>query len=610
MEEKMMKSAWLRLLLCLSLLLCIALSFASCDCKHKKTVAAEENLIKAVCGSGGSYDLVVYCEKCGVELSRESKSIDALGEHTPGEWVVDTEPTLTSDGTKHRDCTTCGARIESGKIPALSHIPSDWIADPPATCISVGSRYKECTVCHAELEREDIPQLTAHTPGESVMEHYSEASCTVNGGYDHVVYCCVPGCGAEVSRAYNTIVAPGHSYKDGACTECGAIKPANGLEFTSNGDGTCYVSGIGTCTDTAIVIPDRSPGGELVVGIGGSAFYGCSSVTSVTIPPSVKSIGVYAFSGTGAMVEDGGVYYVDKWAVSCSTAVTTVSIRPDTVGISDDSFSSRTALADITIPGSVKFIGNKAFYGCTGIEDVVINSGVETIGNSAFYGCGNMTCVIIPDTVKSIGDNAFSYCMGLLSAIVGDGVETIGAYAFYYCTALESVNIGKSVKSMGGYVFGYCNMLDYVYFNAVNMDDLNWDSHIFNSSGKSGYGISVVIGKDVAVIPAYLFDNNYGYYSHKVIGIMFEGGGVCTKIGDYAFNGCDKLDSVSIPDSVTIIGAHSFGGCNGLESVEFADPTGWKAGSTVILSADLEDGATAATYLKSTYDTSEWVKES
>ena len=68
-----------------------------------------------------------------------------------------------------------------------------------------------------------------------------------------------------------------------------------GLEYTSNGDGTCYVSGIGTCTDTDIVIPTVSPDGETVIGIGNSAFYDCSSLTSVTIPDGVTYIGRSAF---------------------------------------------------------------------------------------------------------------------------------------------------------------------------------------------------------------------------------------------------------------------------------------------------------------------------
>ena len=71
---------------------------------------------------------------------------------------------------------------------------------------------------------------------------------------------------------------------------------SKGLEFVSNGDGTCSVSGIGTCTDTDIKIPSVY-NGERVTSIGRVAFKGCSSLTSITIPDGVKSIGKFAFKG-------------------------------------------------------------------------------------------------------------------------------------------------------------------------------------------------------------------------------------------------------------------------------------------------------------------------
>lgn len=69
---------------------------------------------------------------------------------------------------------------------------------------------------------------------------------------------------------------------------------SKGLEFKSHGDGTCSVSGIGTCTDINVKIPSVY-NGEKVTGIGDEAFFECSNLTGVTIPSSVAWIGERTF---------------------------------------------------------------------------------------------------------------------------------------------------------------------------------------------------------------------------------------------------------------------------------------------------------------------------
>jgi len=94
------------------------------------------------------------------------------------------------------------------------------------------------------------------------------------------------------------------------------------LKFTSNGDDTCYVSGIGTCRDTDIIIPAKSPAGDWVTGIGDHAFEGCTGLTSVVIPDSVTSIGSSAFYGCTGLTSVSFEDATTVWYASTSSTAT------------------------------------------------------------------------------------------------------------------------------------------------------------------------------------------------------------------------------------------------------------------------------------------------
>lgn len=150
--------------------------------------------------------------------------------------------------------------------------------------------------------------------------------------------------------------------------------------------------------------------------IGDSAFYGCTNLTSVTIPPSVNSIGKEAFR-------------------NC------------------------TGLTGITIPASVTEIGYFAFWNCTGLTGITIPDGIPEIEEYAFYGCTGLTSINIPASVTSIKDWAFSGCTGLISITIPDGVTKIESYAFDGCIGLTSVTIPESVKTIGIWAFRGCTGL-------------------------------------------------------------------------------------------------------------------------------------------------------
>ena len=158
-----------------------------------------------------------------------------------------------------------------------------------------------------------------------------------------------------------------------------------------------------------------------------SAFAWCTSLTSVTIPDSVTSIGYYAFRGCA---------YLESMIVSQGNKVY------HSAGNCIIKTASKTLIAGccksiIPNDGSVADIGKGAFADCSSLTGIVIPAGVINIGSVAFIGCTALKSLIISDTVTKIGDFALARCISLESLSIPNSVVDIGLYAFLRCDNLS-----------------------------------------------------------------------------------------------------------------------------------------------------------------------------
>ena len=192
----------------------------------------------------------------------------------------------------------------------------------------------------------------------------------------------------------------------------------DGIYYNTIGNGQVEVTGItqyGGGYSGSVVIPSSVTYtdyyGEThtysVTSIGNDAFYGCSGLTTVTIPNSVTSIGSFAFSGCSGLTSvtiPNSVTSIDSYAFQNCSSLTSVTIPNSVTSIGNYAFSF-SGLTSVTIPNSVTSIGDYAFYYCTGLTTVTIPNSVTSIGDIAFYGCSNITDITClattPPTIKS-----------------------------------------------------------------------------------------------------------------------------------------------------------------------------------------------------------------
>ena len=198
------------------------------------------------------------------------------------------------------------------------------------------------------------------------------------------------------------------------------------------------------------------------------------SVIKIEIPNNVKI--------------EGNVYKctsIAKEAFKNCKSLTTISIPNNVATIGVSAFWNCVGLTSIDIPNSVTTIGENTFYGCSGLTSISIPNSVTTIGEKTFYDCRGLTSISIPNGVTTIEKGVFYGCSGLTSISIPNSVTSIGVYSFHGCSGLTSISIPNSVTSIEERAFYFCSELKEIHCKATNPPASNYysfDNDTYNNA--------------------------------------------------------------------------------------------------------------------------------
>ena len=346
--------------------------------------------------------------------------------------------------------------------------------------------------------------------------------------------------------------------------------------------------------------------------IGEYAFNGCDALESIDIPQGVTTIGSYAFQ-------------------NC-TALQSIDIPQSVTEIGGSAFHS-TALQSVTLPEGLQSIGNWAFKGCTALQSIICHAATPpAIEEETFERETYATATLhVPEGAEDAYRAATGWSWfyttalheGILYKVSDDGqtaavldadesitaanilaivdiestsypATAIGNAAFSGCIALQSIDIPQSVTEIGDYAFSGCTALQSIISHAATPPTIYEST--FNKNTYATTSLTVPQGAEAA----YRAAECWRWFYHATIGgityvrhddgqsaIVFYADPVITAanilatvdiegtsypvtaIGEYAFQSCNALQSVTLPEGLQTIGSAAFSYCNALQSITF-----------------------------------------
>ena len=349
---------------------------------------------------------------------------------------------------------------------------------------------------------------------------------------------------------------------DNSCTITDYDGMASSLSIPSAINGhTVKQIDTGALSDNRIITSVTIPNGVTTIGF--SAFNGCIKLEKIKFSSNLDTVCENAFNNTKWFNnQSNGLVYVGKVAYKYKGDMprnTKITVKSDTVSISESAFKDCANLTAILIPSSVKHIDKYAFYNCQGLTKLNFNDGIERIENDAFGSCEKLTSVNFSETLKSIGAFAFVECKKLSEITIPQSVTSVGEYAFSGCENLASVTVSDDLPYVGGRAFEKTKWLNSQPDGVVYI-------------GKSAYGYKGDMPKNTELSLKSGITNisGYAFYEEKNL-TSVKIPETVSRIGNWAFLDCEGLKNVNIPDGVKRIESWTFSNCSSLTNITVPD---------------------------------------
>lgn len=275
---------------------------------------------------------------------------------------------------------------------------------------------------------------------------------------------------------------------------------------------------------------------DLLTSVGKRAFYKCELITES--PANLKSLGTSAFNG----------------CISLESATLPTSDTYTT--LEEHTFKDCKSLKSIIIPKNVTTVGTGAFMGCTSLESIQANYYLMTIKDKAFYKCSSLKSAEIPVTVINIGADVFYGCNNL--TVYGGQNSPIHKYAVK--------NNKKFEVSSNVYRIRHGEVNESVFWELDNHHRLTVTGNgIINSRPWKNYSIyEITVGEGITYICNNAFKDNHAF--RVTLPSTLE------EIGDWAFSMTDRgaAEELVLPKKLTSVGKSAFRGWSSLKSVTFS----------------------------------------